>query len=295
MAAEINLVELFEQFGDEDRCREYLETLRWPNGVTCPRCGHTSISRIIKRHQFECNACRYQFSVKVGTIFQDSKLTLRKWFLAIYIIGESKKGVSAQQLSRMLKVTPKTSWFLCHRIREAMCNAEADTDMLSGTVEVDETWHGGKPRDGRKRPIKTLVAGAIAREGDVKFRIIPDRTHATLHQFIKTVVADDAEAIYTDELRSYQGLADENTRHETVNHQYEYVRGDIHTNTVEGVWSLFKRSVIGSYHQITVKHLDAYLGELAFRFNNRDNPYLFRDTVLALLHSDNLTYDTLTA
>jgi transposase-like protein len=297
MAAEMNLVELIERLGDEDRCRTYLERLRWPDGVTCPRCASTKVAHIKTRNQFSCKAagCGYRFSVRAGTIFQDSKLSLTKWFLAVYIIGESKKGVSGHQLSRMLKITTKTGWFLTHRIRAAMTTAEDDRGTLDGIVEVDETWHGGKPRDRRKRPTKTIIAGAIEREGAVKFRIIPNTTKPTLHGFIKSVVADDAEAIYTDGHISYVGIGDEDTRHETVDHAYEYVRGDVHTNTVEGVWSLFKRSVIGSYHQLSVKHLDAYLGELAFRFNNRDNPYLFRDTLLALLSSDALTYDALIA
>jgi transposase-like protein len=302
MAAATNLVDLIERFGDEDRCREYLEQLRWPDGVECPRCGSTKIVHVRTRNQFTCKGrntdgqpCGYRFSVRAGTIFQDSKLSLTKWFLAIYIVGESKKGVSAQQLSRMLNTTAKTSWFLCHRIRAAMGRSEEDGPPLDGIVEVDETFVGGRWADGRPHHEKTLVAGAIQRDGDVRLRVIPDRKRHTLHQFIKTVVADDAEAIYTDELHSYRGIADVDTRHETVNHEWEWVRGDVHTNTVEGVWSLFKRSIVGSYHQLSTKHLDAYLGEIAFRFNNRENPYLFRDTLLALLHSDCLTYDRLIA
>jgi transposase-like protein len=174
--------------------------------------------------------------------------------------------------------------------------------MLDGIVEVDETFHGGRHTVRTHGPSayagnsKAVVLGAIAREGAVKLRVGGSRQRADLHAFIKAVVADDAEAIYTDDLKAYDGIADLDTRHETVNHtEDEWVRGDVHTNTVEGVWSLFKRSVIGSYHQLSTKHLDAYLGELAFRFNNRENPYMFRDTILALIEADHLSYRSLVA
>jgi transposase-like protein len=301
---DINLAELVEQYGSEDKCHAYLEELRWPDGVECPRCASKKISRIKARRQFECDACRYQFSVRVGTLFHDSKLPLWKWFLAVYMIGESKKSVSANQLKRMLGISYKTAWYLCHRIRAAMKDEAGD--LLSGIVEVDETYVGGKtrsragtaPRGGGRtggdqswRDRKTIVLGAVERGGEVRLRIAPDVRRETLHGFIRDVVSDDAEAIYTDEHKSYIGIGDENTRHETVNHHAEeWVRGHVHTNTVESVWSLFDRAVIGAYHKISVKHLPAYLDEVAFRFNNRSNAFLFRDTLLRLIQGDTLTF-----
>jgi transposase-like protein len=142
LKSEVDLPRLIERFGSEDKCRAYLEELRWPDGVKCPRCDSDKISRIKTRNQFDCDGCRYQFSVRVGTVFQDSKLPLWKWFLAVYMIGEAKKGVSANQLKRMLGVSYKTAWFLCHRIRSAMTDESGK--LLTGIVEADETYVGGK-------------------------------------------------------------------------------------------------------------------------------------------------------
>jgi len=299
---EFDLVDLIERFGSEDRCHEYLEGLRWPDGVECPRCASKKISRIAKRRQFDCDSCRYQFSVRVGTLFHDSKLPLWKWFLAVYVMGESLKGVSANQLKRMLGVSYKTAWYLCHRIRAAM--HEEGAELLTGIVEADETYVGGKAGGFRskreaaqhRRDNKTVVMGAVQRGGKVRLRVVPDATRASVHGFLNDVVADEAEAIYTDSHRSYRGIGDEDTLHEYVDHSAdEWVRGQIHTNTVESVWSLFDRSVIGAYHKLSVKHLPAYLDEAAFRWNNRGNPYLFRDTILRLVEADTLTFKELVA
>jgi transposase-like protein len=302
--SEFNLPELIEQFGSEDKCHAYLEELRWPEGVKCPRCDSDKISRIKARRQFDCDGCRYQFSVRVGTLFHDSKLPLWKWFLAVYMMGESKKGISANQLKRMLGVSYKTAWYLCHRIRAAMHDESAP--LLRGIVEADETYVGGKLRHGMYRTgreakqhrldNKTVVLGAVERGGRVRLRMAPDASSASVKGFLADVVADDAEAIYTDSHRSYRGIADHNTRHEWVDHSRdEWVRGHVHTNTVESVWSLFDRSVIGAYHKLSVKHLDAYLDEAAFRWNNRENPFWFRDTILRLVEGDTLTFAELTA
>jgi len=294
---EYDLVSLIEEFGSEDKCHEYLEDLRWPDGVECPRCESKKISRIVKRRQFDCDSCRYQFSVRVGTLFHDSKLPLWKWFLAVYLMIESKKGISANQLKRTLGVSYKTAWYLCHRIRAAMVDESGD--MLHGIVEADETFVGGKARGFssqreaalHRRDNKTVVLGAVERGGKVRLRVAPDATHKSIHGFLNDVVADDAEAIYTDSHRSYRGIGDEDTRHEWVDHSRdEWVRGQIHTNTVESVWSLFDRSVIGAYHKLSVKHLPAYLDEAAFRWNNKDNPFMLRDTILKLVEGDALPY-----
>ena len=302
-----NLIDLFDKFGDEDRCRLYLEKLRWPCGVQCVRCESKKISRIKKRNQYHCDACNHIFSVKAGTIFHDSHLSLVKWFMAIFIISEAKKGISALQLKRTLHVTYKTAWYMCHRVREAVKDVD-HSELLSGIVECDETFIGGKAKymhanvklrkgissSGYRTAGKTMVMGAIQRRGDVRLKVGNKPTKEELQAFIRAKIADECEAIMTDDNKSYKGVADSNTRHETVDHMHkEYVRGDVHTNTMENVWSLFKRSIIGSYHQISVAHMDRYLDEFEFRFNNRGNPYLFRDTLLNLLTTSNIEYKQL--
>ena len=293
-----DLLTLVDDFNTDAKCRELLERLRWPNGVACFRCGSLSVSEIEGRGQFDCNACRYQFSVTAGTIMHDSHLPLRKWFIAIYLMCESKKGISALQLKRTIKVAYKTAWYLCHRIREAMGNDPFDGPTLLGIVEVDETLVGGKTR-GKGRAYKgnkTWVAGAIQRNGGIKLERIPNTRKGTLHDFINRTVKDEAEAIYTDELASYLGIADHNTRHETVNHSAEqWVLGDVHTNTIEGVWSLFKRSIIGAFHKVSEKHLDRYLEELEWRYSNRDNTHIFTDTLRRIVNTEHLTYQKLVA
>ncbi len=306
---DMNLCKLIEDFGGDEKCRAALLAIRWPDGVVCPRCQSKKISKIARRGQFDCDSCRYQFSVTSGTIFHDSHLPLYKWFLATYIVAESKKGISANQLARMLNVSYKTAWYLCHRIRKTMQNESAE--LLRGVVEADETWIGGKAKfmheaDKKRRGIggrgnadhMTMVLGAIQRGGNVRLKV--ENRHkadsVTLKAFLKAVVADEAEAIMTDDWQGYNGIEDEDTRHETVAHRSdEWVRGQVHTNTVEGVWSLFKRSIVGSYHQLSAKHLQAYLDEMAYRFNNRDNPYLFHETLAKLITSENLPYQALTA
>lgn len=241
---EMDLMRLMAQFDTSEQCRAYLEELKWPKGVKCPRCQSKKISHIRERNQFDCDSCRYQFSVTAGSILHDSHLPLPKWFGAVYLMCEARKGVSANQLKRTLGVSYKTAWYLCHRIRKAM--EEANPAPLKGTVEVDETYIGGHRRYvGRGyKTNKTMVLGAIERGGNVRLRV---------------------------------------------------ERGDVHTNSVEGVWSLFKRSVVGSYHQVSAKHLDRYLDEFEWRFNGRKNSYLFRDTMLKLLRSEALTYQKLIA
>jgi transposase-like protein len=293
---DIDMIRLMTKYNNDDACRETLANLRWPDGITCPRCESKSIRNSYTRNQYDCGSCGYQFSITSGTIFHDSHLPLQKWFIAVYLMIESKKGISANQMKRTLDVSYKTAWYLCHRIRDAMT---VDNPMpLSKIVEVDETWVGGKRKHvghGYKGN-KVVVAGAAQRGGEVRLEVIGDRTREVLHNFIKKYTADNTEAIYTDDWPAYNGIADEDTRHETVNHSAEeWVRGDVHTNYVENIWSLLKRSLVGSYHKVSKKHLDAYLDELEWRFNNRENPYLFRDTLLKLIKSDNLPYKKLRA
>jgi transposase-like protein len=296
---DMNLVELVQKFADDKKCRAYIEALRWPTGPTCPRCKATKVYRIVEREQFVCGSCEHQFSATAGTIFHDSHLPLWKWFLAAYLMAESKKGMSANQLKRTLKVSYKTAWYLCHRIRKAM--AEANPRPLKGTVELDETYIGGKRHFQNRTYLrnKQMVLGAIERNGPLRLKVEKRSKNASqkiVHEWIKETTAPDVECLMTDGHPAYFGIEDADTKHESVDHgQHEYVRGNAHINSIENAWSLFKRSLIGSYHKVSAKHLDAYLDEFEWRFNNRKNPFLFRDTMLKLIASSNVEYKDLTA
>ena len=293
---DMDLVQLAERFQSEEKCRQYLAGLRWPTGVQCLKCGASHVYTVHTRGRYECaeKTCRHQFSVTAGTIFHDSHLPLWKWMLTAYLMCESKKSMSALQIQRTIKVSYKTAWYLCHRIRAAMKDASAD--LLSGTVEVDETYVGGKVRGkGRGyRGNKSMVLAVVQRGGAVRFAVETHADRPTLHGFIRKHTAPETARIMTDEWAAYAGIGDSDTTHETVNHSAdEWVRGDVHTNTVEGVFSLFKRSIIGAHHRLSVKHLPAYLDEQAFRFNNRRNPFFFRDTILKLIEAKAVTFRAL--
>ena len=294
----VNILSLMSDYDTDGECRAYLEALRWPNGVECPRCQGKTISRIKARKVFDCDGCRYQFSVTAGTIFHDSHLPLPKWFMAIFLISESKKGMSALQLKRLLKVSYKTAWYLSHRIREAM--RTDDARPLTGTVEADETYIGGHRRGvgaGGWRMTKAAVMAVVERGGEIRIAKVeglagPNKKR--MQKFVRTH-APNPQRIMTDEHDGYRGLGDADTTHETVTHsKKEYVRGDVHTNTVESAFGLFKRSLVGSFHQVSVKHLDRYLDEFEFRYNNRKNAYLFRDTLIRLTKGAALPYEKLT-
>lgn len=296
---DMNLTKLVQQFNSEEKCRQYLAAIRWPEGITCPRCGAKSISSIYKRNQLDCNSCRYQFSPTSGTIFHDSHLPLWKWLTTAYLMIESKKGISANQIRRTIGVSYKTAWYLCHRIRAAM--KEARPEPLRGTVEADETLVGGKrPRKkSNYRDNKAMVMGVIERGGKVRLEMAnveeKDLTRATAHDFLRRHTVPELARLITDEHWAYRGFADADTKHEMVNHgDKEWARGDVHTNTVENIWSLLQRSIIGSYHKLSFKHLEAYLDELEWKYNNRSNPYLFRETLRKLVHASSLPYQLLT-
>lgn len=299
ITSKTTLSRLMVDFDTDAECRAALEKLRWPNGVCCLRCGSTSISRITSRKQFDCNACRYRFSVTTGTVFNDSHLALPKWFMAVLLMCEAKKGISANQMKRTLGVAHKTAWYLCHRIRKAMDTP--NPAPLTGTVECDETYIGGFNRagraDGRKnwRSKKAAVMGIIQRGGEVRLQHAPTVTKEALFAFVKKH-APNPQRIMTDELTAYQGIGDGDTTHETVSHRvFEYARGDVSTNNIESAFGLFKRAVVGSFHQVSHKHLDRYLCEFEFRFNNRKNPYLFRDTLTRLVNAEKMPYGQLIA
>ena len=295
---EINLIDLINRFHNEDTCREYLELLRWPDGVNCPRCGSDSISEISSRDQFDCNKCRYRFSATSGTIFHRSKMPLSKWFVVTYLMVESKKGMSANQIKRTIGVAYKTAWFMSHRIRAAMSEASEEMPIFTNSVDVDETFIGGRARGMGQGYTgkKARVLGIYDRTGKVQLRRVDSGDAKTIQRIINEHVSLGAIAIYSDGALNFQGLGGSNRRHETVNHAaYEWVRGDVHTNSIENVWSLLKRAIAGAYHFVSEKHLDAYLNELEWRFNNRKNPMLFRDTMRQLIESEKLEYKKLTA
>jgi transposase-like protein len=293
----VNLVQLAEQFGTDEKCRKALEQLRWQNGPKCPRC-KADATPIANRYQYDCDSCHYQFSVTAGTIFHDSHLSLWKWFITTALLCEAKKGMSACQVQRTVGMTYKTAWYLCHRIRAAM--TEVHKSKLGGVVEVDETYVGGKAhgKRGRGARNKEVVIGIRQRQGELRFFHAEDVRSGTLEKYIRENISQDVEVLMTDDLEQYRGVTRRlgiRRKHKTIRHKAGwYVMGDVHTNTVESAFSLLKRGVLGTWHRISAKHLQAYCDEMCFRFNNRKNPYLFRDTILKLIASPNLEYKELT-
>jgi len=300
----MTLPDVNELYGTDERCRQLLERLRWPEGVRCPRCKDTRVSRLKEYSRFECVGCEYQFTATSGTIFHDSHLALPLWFLAVLLLCEAKKGMSAMQLKRTLwginKGSYKTAWYLCHRIRAAM--KEVDRPMMDGTVEVDETYVGGRPprgsKPGRGTP-KEVVIGIRQRGGDLRFFHASDAKSGTLAKYISENVSQDVEVMVTDEFTSYPGAMKKTgltAKHKTIKHKDRvYVTGDIHTNTVESAFSLLKRGLIGTWHKISAKHLQAYLDEMTFRFDRRDRSDLFVDTLRHMVTAPVLTFEKLTA
>jgi transposase-like protein len=247
---------------------------------------------------FYCKQCDYQFSVTVGTIFNDSHLPLTSWFLAALLLCEAKKGMSACQIQRTLGITYKTAWFLCHRIRAAM--AACDKPMLDGQIEMDETYVGGKTRGlgrGKRIANKRPVIGIRQRNGELRLFHAKDVTTRSLEKFLKENVSEDVDVFFTDEFEAYRGIAKRRGfKHEMVQHGIkEYVRGRAHTNSIESAFSLFKRGLRGSWHKLSAKHLQAYLEEMCFRFNRRSNPDLFVDTLRHMVTAPVLTFQKLTA
>ena len=289
---ETNLVKLIEDFHSEDQCHEYLAAVRWPEGVCCLRCQSKNISQIVERHQYDCNDCRHQFSVTAGSAFHDTHLPLWKWFLAVYIMCESKKSTSANQLKRTLGISYKTAWYLCHRIRNAM----KESLNLQGVIEADEAYIGGKRhgKTGRGAAGKTAVAGMVERGGQVQLAAIAKADRETLTKFIENHLGKNVQLVITDAHKGYDKIKNV-APHKRVNKAGGEVTSQDNINAIENVWSLLKRSLIGSYHQVSSKHLPAYLSEIAFRFNNRDNPNLFRDTMAKLLAGNHVTFQELAA
>jgi transposase-like protein len=272
------LIEAVRYFSDLDVCNEYMKGIKWPNGViACPKCAGTDVGEIKTRKMLKCRACKKQFSYKVGTIFEDSPLGLDKWFVAVWCITNAKNGISSYELGRALGVTQKSAWHMLHRIRLAMHNETPK--RLSGTVEADETYVGGKSKNmhARKRkekikghgPIgKVIVQGVLERGGRVIAGVVPNTKLKTVQPNIREIVRTGS-TVYTDNFQSYVGLEDEYL-HEAIDHaKGAYVRGDCHTNSMENFWSLLKRGLNGTYVSVMPWHLFRYVDEQVFRFNQR--------------------------
>ncbi len=286
----------------DEECRAFLEAQRWPNGPVCPKCGETdpytitrkSATKNTVRTLYKCRKCRRQFTATIGTIFEDSHIPLNKWFAAIYLMCSSKKGISAHQIHRSLDVTYKSAWFMCHRVREAM--TEADPTQLTGVVEADETYVGGKSRRGHPvayherraldleargltahqhikgrphpRSDKAIVFGILERGGRVRSMTVPESTTATLNPIMIRHIDAKSSHLMTDGHPAYK-LIRRHLPHSVINHEIEYVRSDVHTQGIENYWSLVKRGVFGVFHHVGEHYLDQYLREFDFRFNRR--------------------------
>lgn len=263
---------------DDEKARQHLEALRWPNGPVCPHCGSAAKPYELngKAHRpgvWKCADCREQFTVTVGTVFERSKIPLSKWLTAVYLLCSSKKGISSHQLHRTLGVTYKTAWFMTHRIRHAM--SSAGNGLLGsggGIVEADETYIGRKPGAKKGRAgygHKNTVFALVEREGTVRSTHITGKTMDGIKAALKANVATEAK-LMTDDARMYRKIARQYAEHKVVKHSAgEYVRGDAHTNTIEGVFSVFKRGMTGTYQHCGSQHLHRYLSEFDFRYNNR--------------------------
>jgi transposase-like protein len=306
----MNLNEVHKRFSEDEQCLQYIAEMRWPDGVVrCPTCGNDKIVKVERsatsknrrKWFYLCqeSTCRQQFSPTSGTIFQDTHLPLIMWFQAIALVLNAKKGLSAMQLQRDLGIGGyKTAWYLYHRIREAM--EEGTIPTLGGTVEIDETYVGGKMR-GRgvkaAKAAKQVVMGAVERGGKLRLRHVANAQITTIRNFIDEHDSPDVERIMSDDNRAYPPALrpNLNDRHFTVNHiTGEYVkRGtDITTNTIESVFSLFKRGIIGNFHQVSIQHLQRYLNEFSYRYNRRkEDP--FTETVARLCGFSPLTYQSL--
>ncbi len=277
--------------GDEDACKAYLKARRWPDGVHCPRCGNPKIYDLkSRRWHWQCEQCApdgYRFSHIAGTIFENTNKPLRDWFKVAHLMLASKKGMSALQIMRYMGFgSYKTAWLMCHKIRTALIE---DVQKLGGIVEVDESFIGGKdknkhwdkkdrlPREHRLST-KTPVIGAVSRKGNVVARVLDRVTSEAARTFVREMVSDKVSLLATDESRVYEGLTEYN--HQTVDHhRKQYVIGAIHTNTIEGFWSIFKRGVVGTFHKMSAKYMPLYVAEFQFRYNNRENADIFRTAI----------------
>jgi len=280
-----------DMFPDEDACAEYLIARRWAGEVRCPRCGNTKVYALASGRHWQCHNCNpsgYRFSHISGTVFENTKKPLREWYRVIHMMLTSKKGVSALQVQRVMGFKSyETAHYMCHRIRAAL--VEQDMDKLGGVVEVDETFVGGKDHNrhwdkksggtGGSASNKFIIIGAVERNGNAVTRVIERTDTATFDRFVRETVSDKVSLLTTDEHSGYRMLKDVYP-HQFVRHGAgQYVTGAVHTNTIEGYWSIFKRGVVGTFHKVSRKYLPLYIAEFQFRYNNRMNSDIFGSAV----------------
>lgn len=290
----MNIVSIYAKFPTEADCIAHLEAVRWPAGPTCTYCRAPNPTRMPKESRYHCNRCKTSFSVTVGTIFHHTHLPLQKWLLAVSLVLNAKKGLSARQLARDLEVNKNTGWRMGMQIRAAMAETE-QRSLLQGVVEMDETYIGGKPRKGnigsggqgggdkstRGRGTKKIpVVGMVERGGNVKAMVTRhDRLKSKhLSALVRANIDISNATLITDEYAGYIGIKNF-MEHKTINHRHWYVDGNTHTNSIESFWALLKRGIVGQYHKVSLKHLPRYINEFSYRYNNRSNGAVFDQTV----------------
>ncbi len=282
----MNIIQIYKQFPDNQACIKHLETVKWSNTPTCPYCKSTKQTPMPKEFRYHCNNCNTSYSVTVGTIFHNTKLDLQKWFLAISLVLNAKKGVSARQLARDLEVTKDTAWRMQMQIRKAFLEYG---ELLEGIIEADETYIGGKNKNrhndkkteggqGRNTKDKTPVIGLKQRDGKVVARKSRGVSSKVLNSFINASVKPDS-TIMTDEWTGYNKISSKFDHYRVSHSTGTYVVGDAHTNGIENFWSMLKRGIVGQYHNVSEKHLNKYIDEFCFRYNERKNPEVFHLTL----------------
>jgi len=294
-----NLLDVAKRFPTEESCREYLEHIRWNGKPICPHCNNSEkIYRLNGGKLYKCGnpECYKPFSIKIGTIFEDSALPLQKWFFAFFVVSTHKKGISSCQLARDISVTQKTAWHMLHRVRHAM-RTKSFNKPLDGTVKCDETYVGGKIKGGKRgrgSENKTPVFGMVARQGKLRTMPVHDVKGKTLKKIISQHVAKGS-TVMTDELQSYNGLAQDYI-HERISHlKKQYVQGGTHTQNIENFWSLLKRGILGIYHHVSPEHLHRYCDEFEHRYNSRKTEDAQRFSALLKQCAGRLTYRQLVA